>query len=45
MLVAEQGKIRAYLNSSEDAEILTGLADDVRDAMTEYQVCTQASSA
>ena len=43
-LLAERGKITGFLNNVKDAETLTGLADDIRDAMMDYQVCTCASS-
>ena len=36
--LAERSKITGFLNDVEDAEILTGLTDDVRDAIMDYQV-------
>ena len=33
-----------FLNNAKDAEILTGLAEDIRDAMMDYQVRTRAMS-
>jgi hypothetical protein len=45
----DRGKTMKFLNNIKDAEVLTGLADDIRDAMLDYQVGTsiryaQASS-
>ena len=39
--LAEQGKITRFLNSSEDVDKLSGLVEDIRDAMMDYQVCPQ----
>ena len=39
----DQGKVAGFLNNAKDAEALTGLAEDVRDAMMDYQVCTIAT--
>ena len=36
----DQGKVAGFLNNAKDAEALTGLAEDVRDAMMDYQVCS-----
>ena len=36
----DQGKVAGFLNNAKDAEALTSLAEDVRDAMMDYQVCT-----
>jgi hypothetical protein len=36
----KRGKVAGFLNSVKDAEALTGLAEDVRDAMMDYQVGT-----
>ena len=36
----DQGKVAGFLNNAKDAEALTGLAEDVRDAMMDYQVRT-----
>ena len=35
----DQGKVAGFLNNAKDAEALTGLAEDIRDAMMDYQVC------
>jgi hypothetical protein len=43
--LAERGKITGFLNNVKDAEVLTGLADDIRDAMMDYQVRTRLASA
>jgi len=36
--LVERGKVTGFLNSVKDAETLTGLAEDIRDAMMDYQV-------
>jgi hypothetical protein len=36
--LAERGKITVFLNNVKDAETFTSLADDIRDAMVDYQV-------
>ena len=38
----EQGKVEGFFNNTKDADRLSGLVEDVRDAMLEYQVfiCT-----
>ena len=38
-LLAGQGKVKGFFNNIENAEKLGGLVEDIRDAMTEYQVC------
>ena len=38
--LAERSKIAGFLNNVKDAETLTGVADDIRDAMMDYQVRT-----
>ena len=38
----ERGKITGFLNNAKDAEILTDLAEDIREAMMDYQVRTRA---
>jgi hypothetical protein len=43
--LVERGKITGFLNNVKDAEVLTGLADDIRDAMMDYQVRTREVSA
>ena len=35
----DQGGVAGFLNNVKDAEALTGLAEDVRTAMVDYQVC------
>jgi hypothetical protein len=35
----KRGKITRILNGTEDADKLAGLAEDIRDAMMDYQVC------
>jgi len=41
--LAERGKVTRFLNSAEDVDRLWGLAEDIRDAMMDYQVCAQNS--
>jgi len=38
----ERGKVEGFLNNVKDAEALTGLTEDIRDAMMDYQVCIHA---
>ena len=35
----EQKKVERFLNNTKNGEILSGLVEDIRDAMMEYQVC------
>lgn len=37
--VKEQGKIKGFLHNVGNAKRLSGLLEDIRDAMMEYQVC------
>lgn len=39
--LVERGKITRFLNNVKDMETLTGLAEDIRDAMMDYQVRTR----
>ena len=41
MPLAKRGKITRFLNGTEDADKLAGLAEDIRDALMDYQVCAQ----
>ena len=41
--LAERGKITRFLNSTEDVDKLSGLVEDIRDAIMDYQVCPQKS--
>jgi len=41
----EQGKVTGFFKNVKDAEKLTGLAEDIRDAMMDYQVHTTIASA
>ena len=38
-LLGEQGKTKGFFNNVENADKLSGLVEDVRDAMMDYQVC------
>ena len=42
-LLAEQGKVEGFFNNLENADKLSGLVEDTRDAMMEYQVCIGAT--
>ena len=42
-LLEKQGKITRFLNSTEDVAKLSGLAQAIRDAMMDYQVCPLSS--
>ena len=36
--MAQQGKISRFLSGTEDADKLSGMAEDIRDTIMEYQV-------
>jgi hypothetical protein len=38
--LAQRGKVTRFLNNAEDVEKLSGMVEDIRDAMMEYQVCS-----
>jgi predicted mannosyl-3-phosphoglycerate phosphatase (HAD superfamily) len=40
----EQGKVEGFFNNVVNADKLSGLVEDVRDAMMEYQVCIYSLS-
>ena len=39
VLLEEQGKVEGFFNNVENADKLSGLVEDIRDAMLDYQVC------
>ena len=39
-MLDSQGKAKGFLNNVENAEKLDSLAEDVRDMVVDYQVCT-----
>jgi hypothetical protein len=41
----ERGKFTGFLNNVKDAGTLSGLADDIRDAMMDYQVRARSGHA
>ena len=41
-LLEEQGKVKGFFNNVENADKLSGLVEDIRDAMVDYQVCTSS---
>jgi hypothetical protein len=41
--LSQRGKITQFLTSTDDADKLGGMVDDIRDAMMEYQVHPQRS--
>ena len=38
-LLGEQGKAKGFFNNVGNADKLSGLVEDIRDAMVDYQVC------
>ena len=38
--LVDQGKVAGFFLNVENSEKLVGLAEDIRDAMMEYQVCS-----
>jgi len=38
-LLGEQGKVKGFFNNVKNADKLSGLVEDIRDAMIDYQVC------
>jgi len=38
-LLAEQGKVAGFLANAENAQRINGLVEDIREALTDYQVC------
>ena len=38
-LLAEQGKAKGFFNNIDNADKLSGLVEDIRDVMMDYQVC------
>ena len=38
-----RGKVAQFLNSTEDVDMLSGLVEDIRDTMMDYQVCLQSA--
>ena len=38
-LLGEQGKAKGFFNNVKNADKLSGLVEDIRDAITDYQVC------
>ena len=42
--LADRGKVTGFLHNVKDADTLAGLAQDIRDAMMDYQVRTLAAS-
>jgi hypothetical protein len=37
--LAEQGKVVGFLANAENAQKITGLVEDIREVMLDYQVC------
>jgi hypothetical protein len=42
--LSQQGKIAEFLNNAQNADKLSDMVEDIRDAMTEYQVCFSDSA-
>ena len=38
-LLKEQGKVEGFFTNVKNADMLSGLVEDIRDAMIDYQVC------
>ena len=38
-LLAEQGKAKGFFKNVDNADKLSGLVEDIRDVMMDYQVC------
>jgi len=38
-LLGEQGKVKGFFNNVKNADKLSGLVEDIRGAMIDYQVC------
>ena len=43
-LLEKQGNIAKVLTNAENADKLSGMVEDIRDAMMEYQVCLWSAS-
>ena len=43
-LVVKQGNIEGFFRNLENADRFSGLVEDIRDAMVEYQVCSNSAS-
>ena len=43
--LAERATAIGFLTNAKDVELLTGLADDIHEAMMEYKVCTSTTAA
>ena len=43
-LVAKQGNIEGFFRNLENVDRFSGLVEDIRDAMMEYQVCLNGAS-
>ena len=41
-LLGERGKAEGFFNNIENADILSGLVEDIRDAIIDYQVCASS---
>ena len=40
--LAEQGNVGGFINNPKNADNLSGLVGDIRDAVMDYQVCDQS---
>lgn len=41
--MAQQGKVTRFLSGTKDADELSGMVEDIRDALMEYQVRQQSA--
>ena len=40
--LADQGKVKGFFTNVNNAEVLNGLVENIRDAVMDYQVCIQS---
>ena len=40
--LADQGKVKGFFTNVKNAEVLSGLVENIRDAVMDYQVCSQS---
>ena len=44
VLLEEEGKVEGFFNNVKNADKLSGLVEDIRDAVMDYQVCVLDTS-
>ena len=40
--LADQGKVKGFFTNVKNAEVLSGLVENIHDAVMDYQVCIQS---